>query len=131
MISKIQRMRDTNLAFNHRAEIWREVEAGRDSHGEKTFRPELVHKVWAQIIPTRGAEYRDNLDVYQAQTYKVTLRYSKRLDATYWIVFNGKRLDIEAVMDLQSRTMYQELICTERIETDGRGDEYPRDFGIY
>lgn len=131
MISKNQRMRDTNLALNHRAEVWREVEAGRDSHREKRFEPQLVSKVWASIIPIRGAEYRNNLQIYQAQTYTVTLRYKKQLDPTYWLIFKGKKLDIESVVDMQSRTMYQQLLCTERIDTDGRGNVDRGDSEIY
>lgn len=124
-------MTDTNRPLNHRVELWREVEDGRDRYGETIFKPELVAKLWALVVPDRGKEYRDNLQIYQAQSYKVTIRYRKDIDPTYWLMFRGKRLDIEATPDMQSRTMYIELTCTERVMTDGGGSVPGGDDGIY
>lgn len=127
---KIQ-IKDTNRPLNHPLELWHEVEDGVDRYGEKVFKDELVAKTWGLVIPDRGKEYQDKLQIYQAQSYKVTIRYREDIDQTCWFVFRGKRLDIEAIQDLQSRTMYLEIICTERVMTDGGGDIPPGDDGIY
>ena len=131
MINHKQQMTDTNRPLNHRVELWHDVENGRDRYGETIFKPQLVAKIWSLVVPDRGKEYRDNLQIYQAHSYKVTIRYRKDIDPTYWLMFRGKRLDIEATPDMQSRTMYIELTCTERVMTDGGGSVPGGDDGIY
>lgn len=127
---KIQ-IKDTNRPLNHQLEVWREVENGTDRYGEKIFKDEMVAKTWGLVIPDRGKEYQDKLQIYQAQSYKVTIRHRNDIDPTYWLVFRGKRLDIEAIQDLQSRMMYMEIICTERVMTDGGGNLDRGTGGIY
>ena len=132
MIDKRRQMEDVNRPLNHPIELWKDTPSGTNRHGEKTFEPVLVERTHALVIPDRGREYGDNWQVYQAQAYKVTMRYRPDIDPTWWIVFNGKHLNIEAVPDLQSRTMYIELLCTEKVVTgDGSGDVDSGDWGIY
>ena len=131
MINHKIQITDTNRPLNHRVELWHEVEDGRDRYGEKVLKPEMVTKLWALVVPDRGKEYRDNLQIYQTQSYKVTIRYREDIDPTCWLVFRGKRLDIEAIQYAQSRMMYLEIICTERVMTDGGGSVSGENDGIY
>lgn len=131
MINHKIQIKDTNRPLNHQLELWHEVEDGVDRYGEKVFKDELLANTWGLVIPDRGKEYQDNLQIYQTQTYKITIRYKEDIDTTCWFVFKGKRLDIEAIQDLQSRTMYMEIICTERVDTNGAGNLDRGDHGIY
>ena len=131
MINHKTQIKDTNRPLNHPLELWHEVEDGVDRYGEKVFKDELVTNLWGLVIPDRGKEYQDKLQVYQTQSYNVTIRYREDIDPTYWFVFRGKRLDIEAIQDLQSRMMYLEIICTERVNTDGGGNFDRGNDGIY
>lgn len=132
MIDRKQQMNDTNRPLNHPIEIYRDVPNGINDKNEKVFKPELFVKTHALVIPDRGREYRDNYEVYQTQSYKVIMRYRPDLDPTWWILYEGKRLDIEASPDLQSRKMYMELLCTEKVVTkDGSGDVNTGNWGIY
>ena len=131
MINHKIQMTDTNRPLNHRVELWREESKGKDRYGEEVFEPVMVDKLWSLVIPDRGKEYRDNYQVFQTQSYKVTIRYREDIDPSYWLVYKGKRLDIEATPDLQSRTMYIELLCTERVDTNGSDSLNSGDHGIY
>ena len=109
-------MQDVNISLNHRIEIWQEAENDTNEYGESSHDDELVGYLWALVVPNRGNEYRENYKLTQSQSYKITIRKTNGLNPSMWVVFNGKRLDIEAIQDLQSRNMYMELVCNERVE---------------
>lgn len=78
----------------------------------------VIAKVWAKVIPVRGREYLEMQKYRPELNYRVTIRYREDVHPAMIIQFEGRTLEIEAVIDVASRKSYLELNCVEkRVDT--------------
>lgn len=70
--------------------------------------------VWAMINTTRGKTAFDSSNVERDISHEFTIRFVSNITAETWVLFDGKRLDIVDVEDLEERHEWLVLRCAER-----------------
>lgn len=75
---------------------------------------------WASVETADGSEYFDGLNVLRGtHTHTVYIRYDSTVTAETWVQFGDeRRLDILDVENLDERSRFQRLICSERGDKD-------------
>lgn len=72
-----------------------------------------VATVWAAIEPLRGNERYTAQQVQSELTHKVTIRYRAGIKPQMRILYGNRVFDIEAVIDVDERHRWLELLCSE------------------
>ncbi len=108
-----QRLRSGKL--RHLIEIERPFTT-HDPEGYARKEWQLLAKTWASIEPIKGEEYFAAAAVQAATTHRVTMRVLPSITVKPWdrLVFKGRILEIEAVMDTEERGRELELLCKEK-----------------
>jgi len=73
-----------------------------------------LNTVWAGIETVTGKTYFDGAGVETPITHSLLIRFDATVTAETWIEFDGRRLDILAVQDLEERHEFLTLTCTDR-----------------
>ncbi|UDY80764.1 head closure protein [Geobacillus phage GR1] len=99
--------------LNKRVEI---MELGQVSDGgggyEDAFIP--IKKVWANIRPVYG---REKWQAQQAQaeiSHKVIIRYTDAINRSHILSFNGKKYDIQYIINIDESNRFLEIQVLER-----------------
>ncbi len=71
----------------------------RDTYGAVTQTYAEQTKVWAEIIPIKGAETFDDNQIKTGRPYKITCRYVENLDEKCRIRYGKKLFEITSVID--------------------------------
>ena len=71
-------------------------------------------KAWSAVNTVRGKTFFAGVNVEVPVTHEVGLRFDARVSAETWILFQGRRLDVLEVEDLEERHEWMVLTCTER-----------------
>lgn len=92
------------------------MELAQISDGGGGFDDALVpiKTVWANIRPVYG---REKWQAQQAQaeiSHKVTVRYSKDINRSHVLSFNGKNYDIQYVINVEESDRFLEMQVLER-----------------
>lgn len=100
--------------FRHRLDIVADVGSVAGLQGNVPSASVLA-SVWAKIEPLRGNEYWRANQSESTATHRVTLRYSPDFTLTtrHWLVHEGRRLDIDEVLNPQERNEQLELLAHE------------------
>ena len=73
--------------------------------------------VWCIINTVTGKDFFDGVSVNGTPiTHEITIYFDAAVTADTWILFEGMRLNILNVEDLDERHEYQKLTCTDRGE---------------
>lgn len=72
-----------------------------------------VATVWAAIEPLRGNERYTAQQVQSELSHKVTIRYRAGIKPQMRILYGNRVFDIEAVIDVDERHRWLELLCSE------------------
>lgn len=72
-----------------------------------------VATVWAAIEPLKGTERYQAQQVQSELTHKVTIRYRAGIKPQMRILYGNRVFDIEAVIDVDERHRWLELLCSE------------------
>ena len=70
--------------------------------------------VWAACETKNGVSIFDETNVEKVVTHVFGIRYDSGITAETWILFEGRRLDIFNVEDLDERHEWMILTCGER-----------------
>ena len=87
--------------LSKRIEIWGKVE-GTNILNQTTLEDKKLKEVWADIVPQTGRLLNQPADTILSNvTHKVIIRYSAYpgLSPEMWLVFKGKRFDIEYILN--------------------------------
>jgi SPP1 family predicted phage head-tail adaptor len=68
---------------------------------------------WARIEPLRGRSYFEAQQAQTEITHRVTMRYSALVKPEHTINYDGRRLDIRTVINVEERGDWMELMCAE------------------
>jgi len=71
-------------------------------------------EVWAKIETAAGKVVFDGVDTDVNVTHLITIRYDAAVTSETWIEFEGRRIDIVAVEDLEERHEWMLLLCNHR-----------------
>jgi len=72
-----------------------------------------IATVWAAIEPLKGTERYQAQQVQSELTHKVTIRYRAGIKPQMRILYGNRVFDIEAVIDVDERHRWLELLCSE------------------
>ena len=75
-----------------------------------------VATVWAAIEPLRGNERYTAQQVQSTLSHKVTIRYHEGVKPQMRLTYKGRIFDIEAVIDIEERHRWLELLCSEVVQ---------------
>jgi len=99
-------------ALRHRVSIQEPVEA-RNSYNEVITTWALVAVVWGSVAPLAGREFFAAEHVQSEITHRVRLRYRAGITSEMRVVYAGRVLMIQSVIDRGERRRELELMCRE------------------
>ncbi len=70
--------------------------------------------VSAAVNTINGKTFFDGVNTETPVTHTIGLRFIDGVTAEDWVTFNGNRLDILMVENLDSRSIWMELTCVDR-----------------
>lgn len=85
----------------------------RNGFGEAITAWTTVAMVWASVEPLSGREFFAAEHVQSEITHRVRVRYRAGIAPTMRVVFNGRHLMIEAVINYGERGTDLQLMCRE------------------
>jgi SPP1 family predicted phage head-tail adaptor len=97
-----------------RIHIWQAAaNPARDGYGGVTDTPELVCKVWAEIMAVSAREVELARGYAPTVSHKVRIRHRAGLNARMWITLGERTLAINGVTDPDDSHRELILYCTE------------------
>ena len=90
-----------------------------DDVGQSQRSWRLFASVWADIQPLSGREFEVAQSIAAGVNHLVTIRYLPGVTAAMRINYQGRFLNIESVMDVDTGHHTMQLACTEGLN-DGR-----------
>ena len=83
--------------------------------------------VWSNVKPLQGKEYLEAQKIRAETSYKIDVRYgpiTKQIDPTMRIIYKGKTLYIDSVLNLEEKNEVIQIRCYEKLErTKSDGDQ--------
>jgi len=70
--------------------------------------------VWARVEALKGDEYFAAAQMQNSGSHRVTMRYRADLTPTHRLIFEGRTLDIEAVLPDERKSRLV-IMCTEQV----------------
>lgn len=89
-----------------------------DSFGEQGSAWQDVATVWASVEPLSGRELLSAQQVQGEISHRVRCRFRSGVTTAHRLLFAGRVLDIQAVINPQERGVMLEILCREG-PTDG------------
>ena len=77
--------------------------------GQLIQRPVPIKTVWAFLEPIRGHQQTEAQRLSNETTYKILARYHKGINQEMLINYEGKKLYIHQVLDIEERHAYMEI----------------------
>jgi SPP1 family predicted phage head-tail adaptor len=90
----------------------------RDAFGDPVVQWTDVCTVWAEVVDRTGKQVYDTEQDIDAVTTRVRIRFRTDIEPQMRVVYNGNFYEIHAVMDLNGRGDFIELVC-QRGVNDG------------
>lgn len=105
--------------LRHRVTIQRQTEGAVDSLGEPacTWEPVAID-IWASVEPLSGKAFMDAKQAQSEVSHRVRLRYRDGITADMRVIHSGRRLHIDAVLNIGERNREMHLMCIERTGSD-------------
>ena len=86
----------------------------RDSYGQVDESWETLGSVWADVRPRSGSEFYAADQVHSNITHLVELRHHPGLTSSMRLRFDGRTLNVGAVMDIDGRRRRTQALCIEK-----------------
>lgn len=87
----------------------------RDTRGGTVDTWAEVAEVWARVEPLSGREFWQAQQAQAQTTHKVTIRYYDGLTSTHRLLYGSRVLNIDSVIDVESRKREHQLLCKEEV----------------
>lgn len=120
MLDKKDRMRVVGRVYRHLIEIWDLKHTEENEVGKEVQVPKKLCELWADVNPIRGKEYLEAQKTVPEMQYKITTRYREGITPDMLVKWGERELNINSIIDISGREEHMELMCTERVKTDGR-----------
>ncbi len=92
---------------------------GQDELGTPVEQWAPVVTVWAEVEPLRGRELVAASGMQTVADVRIRMRYRDGIEPAMRVVWNGKPHDVAAVIDIEARRAFLELLCVSGVR-DGR-----------
>ena len=104
--------------MRHRLDLQRETKTP-DGGGGYVLDWETVATVWGEVRPIAGRERLEAMRLASAVTHRAVIRWQAGLapDAEWRLVKDGRAFNIRAVVNLEERNRFLELLCEEGVAT--------------
>ena len=119
MLPKKDRMMIANRVYRHKIEVWKLDGESENILEEIVQEPRKIYDLWGEVIPVRGKEYVSMETLVPEMQYKITTRYRSDIDTSMIIKWQERELNIKAIVDISGREEEMEIMCTEKVKTDG------------
>ena len=116
MLSKQNKMHILNRNYRHLIEIWDLTSTEENEVGEEIQVPKKIDSLWAEVIPVRGKEYVSVDKLVPEMQYKITTRYRPHIHQAHLIKWQGRELNIKAIVDISGKEEHMEIMCTEKVD---------------
>jgi len=93
-----------------------QVTETKNSFGEVSEAWSTYNTVWAEIKPISGKEYFNAESVQSEVTHKIKTRYLSGITTKMRISYDSRVFDIETVINIDERSRYIEMMCTENVD---------------
>ena len=110
-------MHVTNRNYRHLVEVWDLDGEGENIFGEIVQVKRLVEKLWCDVSPIRGKEYVEMDKLVPEMQHKITTRYRPNINQAHILKWQGRELNIKAIVDISGKQEDMEIICTEEVDT--------------
>lgn len=100
----------------HRIEIWHFIKTGKTNDiGADEVMEEMLMKRWAKLESRTGSLLTGRAadTVLSKTTHKITIRYNPDINYSCWIMYAGRRFDIDYINDPHLNKRYLELFVQE------------------
>lgn len=91
-----------------------DLDPNGDDFGGLSVRTDFATNVRAKITALQGRELYRAQQVVAEVTHEVEIRYIPGVKAKMTVLFNGRRFEIQAVLNPTERTKELHLLCLER-----------------
>jgi len=72
-------------------------------------------EIWSMIETKNGTDFFDGVDEQRLITHDVYVHFDSTITAESWILMEStERLDILQVVNLDQRSLFMKLVCTDR-----------------
>ena len=105
--------------YRHLIEIWDLNSTIENELEEEVQVAKLACKLWADVKPIRGKEYLEVQKIVPEMQYKITTRYREGIHSAMLVKWEGRELNINSVIDISGKEEHMELMCTEKVKTNG------------
>ena len=102
--------------LNHRIAIWHNAPmGGQNELGADEMAEQELCTCWARLEPRTGSllSGRTADTMLSKTTHKVTIRYNSAVTYGCWIIYQGRRFDIDYISDPGFDKRYLELFVQE------------------
>lgn len=102
--------------LRHRIEIYGKTQIENEL-GETDFTFGKIKTIWAAIIPqTSKMQSGQANTILSNTTHKIIVRYDKGITQDMYIMFKGKRFDINYILNPYFKNETLEIFCSEVVE---------------
>lgn len=115
MLSKKDRMHIVSRNYRHKIEIWDLLSTEENELGEEVQVPKKVYDLWAEVTPARGKEYLSVDKLAAEMQYKIVTRYRPDINQAMLIKWQGRELNIKAIIDISGKEEHMEIMCVEKV----------------
>ena len=102
--------------LNKRIAFWHNVPTGGQNElGADEMADKELCTCWARLEPRTGSllSGRTADTILSKTTHKVTIRYNSKITYGCWIIYQGRRFDIDYISDPDFDKRYMELFVQE------------------
>ena len=116
MLTNQARQAEAQTPLNQWVELWHpRLSETKDASGARIDVPGKVAAFWANVSRSRATETTEVGRTVPFAYYKIRIHWRDDINEAMYLVYQGKELEINSIIDLQERHKYLELECTERV----------------
>ena len=97
--------------MRQRVQVWGAKPPTPNEYGEPVAAEVRIAEVWAAVEPQGGAEAARAGKTEAECVYRVVLRHLAWVTPAHWLVWKGRRLEIDGARDPDGRGEWLELVC--------------------
>lgn len=103
-------------SLRRHASLWEDRGDVRGEHNQPEPRWVKVCDLWCSIEPLAGREFFQSQQVTNTVTHRIRCRYRPGVKASQQIRWGGRTFHLTAVLNLEERGEWLELMATEHVD---------------
>ena len=105
--------------MRHRITFMKPSETEKNTMSENVPRYTAYKTVWAFVAPKTGREYDEAQKLRAETTYNVMTRYFPNITTDMQILFEGRTLKMESVLNISERNEQLQIVASE-VDNNGK-----------